>query len=348
MKKPSSFLTNTTAPAGRAHGQAIDDPGGGTGTGVDNETYNDPAYGLIALIDAFKEGGITDTDEKTTASDVLDALNEALGRRVIDPVTPGNDVDEWLVGTNYTTVGDLVFRQGKQYVNFNGVGNLGLDPVITRTHWYPIPSLERLLDLEASGEILHGGFSDLADIQHAKYQQNIEFGRFRVGGNGGTYYNFYRVALDGTQVTGDATLVAIFDVGGGDEYWNIDIVAPDVLGTRTLLDKGGRSLRDMTGVGGVAATLGEVQEDQMQGHAHSENVGPDSTNADGGLVGAQYRAARDNSGSNINMVATTQKNDNAIDTPISDGTNGTPRTGLETRVKAIVEGAGYIIVMLAA
>lgn len=343
MKKPSSFLTNTTAPAGRAYGQAIDDPGGGTGTGVDNETYNDPAYGLIALIDAFKEGGITDTDEKTTASDVLDALNEALGRRVIDPVTPGNDVDEWLVGTNYTTIGELVFRQGKQYVNFNGVGNLGLDPVITRTHWYPIPSLERLLDLEASGEILHGGFSDLADIQHAKYQQNIEFGRFRVGGNGGTYYNFYRVALDGTQVTGDATLVAIFDVGGGDEYWNIDIVAPDVLGTRTLLDKGGRSLRDMSGIGGVAATLGEVQEDAGQ-------------RITGDITEIWYESGAASSGALGHSTQTGSKAANGtsgvltieLDTANSTSPNTAKTDDVETRVKAIVEGAGYIIVMLAA
>ena len=76
MKRPDSFLINTTAPAGRALGAAKNNPGDNTGTGADKEVYNDPAYSALAVIESYKEGGNSDTDETTTDSDMRDALEE--------------------------------------------------------------------------------------------------------------------------------------------------------------------------------------------------------------------------------------------------------------------------------
>lgn len=63
-------------------------------------------------------------------------------------------------------------------------------------------------------------------------------------------------------------------------------------------------------------TLGTQQADQMQGHRH--NVGS-------GL-----------GGSNVSGQPFVGNITNPSSDPISDGTNGTPRTGAETRVKSVI------------
>ena len=142
------------------------------------------------------------------------------------------------------------------------------------------------------------------------------------------------MALDGTVVTGDATLEAIFDVGGGSEYFNLDLIAPDVLGTRTLIDMGERVLAAQSS-GGENDTMAEVLEDRLQGHWHITNLGDGlDTIADANQV----------QGKNTFQTAGT----NATRDPIDDGTNGTPKTGLTTRPKELTTGISYIIVMKAA
>lgn len=351
MKRPDSFLTNTTAPAGRLFGQAIDDPGGGTGTGVDNEIYNDPAYALIALIEAFKEGGISDSDETTVNSDVRDAIQEALFRRVVDPVTTANTVDDWDGGTNYTTVGELAMYKGAQYVVYNDTGNLNKPPRTNPLFWFKIPNPSILEDAQFDGLPRKGGFNDIHNVQAANYAQAIEFGRFRLGDNGDDFYKFYLVHLDGTQVTGDSFLNDdIFEEGTGSEYWNLDIIAPDELGTRTLIDSQGRVSRAMTGGGGVAPTLGEVQEDEQL-----RITGALNTFAGGNVAFARVDADVDGvfsrqAGSVSNSPGTASVTGHGLDfnsadsiSPIANRTND-----VENRVKSIVVGVDYIIVMVAA
>lgn len=334
MKLPSSFLTNTTTPAGRAEGQAINDPGGGTGTGIDEEIYNDPAYASLAPIKSWKDGGISDSDETTLASDMRDALEEMTDKRVTDSGTPANSLDEWDVGTTYSTLGTMVTWKGFQFVSFNNTGNLAKDPLLNPDFWYPIPKPDELLMLFAGGHVLPGGMSDMVDRAGGNFNQNIAFGRYRLGANGDDFYNFFRVMLDGTVVTGDTTLEDdIFEIGTGTEYPFADIFCPDVVGTRTLLDMGEYIVTPQSD-SGENDTLGEIQDDRFQGHKHTLPINSDGTggSSDEGVWGILT----------VNNVL-----DVGLMFPSNDGTNGTPRTGLTTRPKELTEGASSIIVMVA-
>ena len=347
MKLPSSFLTNTTTPAGRAEGQAINDPGGGTGTGIDEEIYNDPAYASLAPIKSWKDGGISDSDETTLASDMRDALEEMTDKRVTDSVGSGS-LDEWDVGTTYSTLGVMVTWKGFQFVTFNDTGNLAKDPLLNPDFWYPIPKPDELLMLFAGGHVIPGGMSDMVDRAGGNYNQNIAFGRYRLGANGDDFYNFFRVMLDGTVVTGDTTLEDdIFQIGTGTEYPFADIFCPDVVGTRTLLDLGEYVMAAQSD-SGENDTLGEIQDDRFQGHKFG--IRANTTNdGDVAIDSAQSFGRRDSnsdsyghsgSASNINVTVM----DSA---PSTDGTNGTPRLGLTTRPKELTEGASSVIVMVA-
>ena len=81
---------------------------------------------------------------------------------------------------------------------------------------------------------------------------------------------------------------------------------------------------------GANRDIGNLQDDAFQGHTHN------TTNyiAQGSLQGSKFAGAPGNGG---------QTSDN-LSGPISDGTNGTPRTASETRPKNI--NAGYIYVFI--
>lgn len=333
MKNPSSFLTNTTTPAGRANGQAINDPGGGLGTGIDEEIYNDPAYAAIAPIESYKDGGISDSDETTLASDMRDVLEEITDRRITDSVTPANSIAEWDSGTTYSVVTQVTWK-GFQFVAYNTTGNLNKNPIQNPDFWMLISKPDDLLDKFFSGQVISGGLSTIADRAHGNYAQNIEYGHYRLGGNGDDFYEFFRVALDGTVVTGDTTLNDdIFKEGTADEYWNIDIVAPDVVGTRTLLDMGDY-IPTPQSVSGDADTVGDLVEDQMQGHWHDKYTGQVTFDSSSGTIAAG------------GLYGAVETDDLSAGSPIEDDLgNGTPRTGTTTHGKRFTEGASYIIVM---
>jgi hypothetical protein len=74
-------------------------------------------------------------------------------------------------------------------------------------------------------------------------------------------------------------------------------------------------------------SLGEYEGDQMQGHMHQQqvNISVGSSNTqDGSILGCGSGGAQ--AKSYVNYYT---------NTPSSDGTNGVPRTGLETRTKNI-------------
>ena len=339
MKKPSSFLLNTTTPAGRANGQAINDPGGDTGTGMDEEIYNDPAYAVIAPIESYKDGGISDADETTLASDMRDALEEMTERRITDSVGSAS-VAEWVVGTAYAADGlELVTRKGYQFVNFSNAANTGNDPLTSPTLWFKIPKSDILMDQFYSGEPISGGLSVIADRAHAKYRQYCDFGRYRLGGNGDDFALFSRVALDGTVVTGTAALEDdIFHEGDADEYWNLDIIAPDVLGTRTMLDMG-EYIETPQSDSGNNDTMGEVLEDRFQGFNLESAINSNGVVNDGTAIGTAK------SGDSMGATNVGTRSTYITGDFLADGTNGTPRTGLTTRPKELTVGISYIIVM---
>ena len=255
------------------------------------------------------------------------------------PIIPFWDVVEAVA---YDTAGEVVDRFGKHYTSSGLTGNTGKDPADPQnvTFWYASPGIDKLIELFNDGTPKNAGMHKVNDVQDGDYQTSLLLDKANLGG---TEYEFYRVAMDGSVVTGDGTLEAIFDPGGAKEYPFIDLYAPDNVGTRTLVDIQGRSLRSMTGGGGVAAILAEVQDDEFQGHRFSQGFGSGSfTPRYGEETGlSTARDTGDSQGVNQSAGA-------FVSAPKDDGVNGTPRFGVETRVKAIVKGVDYIVVMIAA
>lgn len=99
------------------------------------------------------------------------------------------------------------------------------------------------------------------------------------------------------------------------------LVLPDTRGL-SLKGVGNATVNTRTKTG--PAALGEVQEDQMQGHIHPATV---SDGANPGAGGKYIQKTTAFLGSNNEGVT--------IGNPSSDGTNGTPRTGPATRDSSI-------------
>lgn len=335
MKRPDDFLTNTTSPSDRPQGQASNDPGGSTGTGVDAEIYNDPAYAVIATAETWREGGISGSNEDIDNSDLRDAIEEMNGKRV-------SGVAEWDASTTYSSPGtetDLVMYKGFQFINISDVNNLGNIPFDNPKLWLKIPKVDDLMDLAMEGRPTIGGFSPVSDRQASQYLQNFLYGRYRLGGNGDDFYDFYRVQLDGTQITGDGTLESIFDIGGGEEYPFLDMWTTESGGNYTL-DDIGEYIPTPQSSSGENDTMGELLQDRFQGHSVRIN------GQDPGIAGSVTSAsALVQAGQNANS-STTDGNDvigkNSI---IADDVNGSPRTGLTTRPKEKTTGVLSIIVM---
>ncbi len=188
-----------------------------------------------------------------------------------------------------------------------------------------------------SGSPQSGGLNNIANRSSGNYKQSALIGKYSLGGNGDTFYNFYRIALNGTTVTGDTNLETILGVGGT-EYFNLDLIAPDVAGTRTLIDMSSRHLAPQSS-SGDNDVLGAVLADRMQGHIHGVGVLYGTINQ-GGYDSNSLQAGQ--FGSSI------LKNPKKTDSPQTDGTNGTPRKGTTTRPKEFTVGSSYIIVMIPA
>lgn len=332
MKQPDSFLTNTVVTAGRTLGAAKNNPGDNSGTGADKESYNDNAYGLLSIVESYRETGNSDTDETLIDSDVRDALEEMVGKKV-------SGIADWASGTTYT-VPTLVMYKGFQFFAFNTTGNLAKPPLENPLYWIKSPSADNLLDMFFEGSPQDGGMNDIANRGSGSYRQDSLIGTYRLGENGDDFYDFYRIALDGTVVTGDANLEAIFDVGGGNEYFKLDLYAPDVVGTRTLIDMSSRHIAPIS-VGGDNDVLGEVLADRVQGHFHEITTKTGSINGD--LSAGDRLSSITGTVSGGFYIA-----NNVVEDPITDGVNGTPRTGATTRPKEFTVGSSYIIVMIPA
>jgi len=226
MKDINSYLTNLQAPsAGFSKGKLKDNPGDNSGTGIVSDTHNDFLYAFYAL--ALKYSVISDTAESENASDILNALERMTGHNHVSG-------SEYSAVTTYAA-GDQVFRRGVQFISL-AASNTGNDPVSSPTWWMPVHDTKNVLAWFREGKIIRAG-AHLSDKSgDAAYLQNMKYGLHNIGGTSGQNYQAYKVHLDGTVVTGNPTLVAIFDPGGANEYAFINTFAPDSGGTRTLVN----------------------------------------------------------------------------------------------------------------
>lgn len=246
-----------------------------------------------------------------------------------------NEIAEYNSGTTYSA-DDEVMYLGRQYISMKG-SNTGKDPLFDLDYWMPQPDVGELLKYFRNGLVQRGGVEDVHNHRDAGYRQYFSLGKvFFSGSNGGgRAFQAWGVHLDGTTETGDADLEAILADGESNEYPFIDIFCPDSMGTRTFLDYRGRVPRAVDGTGGDTGTVGTIQEDQMQGHWH--NVAHDGGGA------TTQRADISISGNNVHNVSVLS-GIYATDF-VSNGTDGVPRTGSETRAKNWTEGVPYIIVL---
>lgn len=133
---------------------------------------------------------------------------------------------------------------------------------------------------------------------------------------GGTSIPAYALACQGQAVsrTTYATLFTAIGTtyGSGDGSTTFNL--PNAQGV-FLRGAGSQTISSVS----YSATQGTTQGDQMQGHAHTFYWG---NSGSGSVV---------NSGSLYNGSSQANSDPGSISGPLSDGTNGTPRTGTETR-----------------
>ena len=340
MKKLATYLTVKDAPeAGFSLGKVKDNTGAaGSGSGAFAQFANDAYYAVAAM--AFKYlGVVSDTDESETASDNIISIERAIGIQ-------NENVSEYVNTTAYAADA-LVMRYGVQFVS-RALGNVGHDPFTSPDEWLPCFSREKTFQAACSGIAIQTGVAPMDNHRDAAYRQWFELGKFNFGGDAGVNYEAWGVHLDGTTVTGVAELVAIFDVGGAGEYNFLDTFVPDVgAGIRKLRDYRGCSPMAIDAVGGNRAAIGVPQDDQSQGHWHElETTDGSYESGDGvALTGAG------GTGGTSGFVVTASGASVAASTPlecqdpVADGTNGTPRTGLETYGKNYSTGVPFIIVI---
>jgi hypothetical protein len=332
MKRISSYLANYDDPSsGFSEGKLRDNPGDETGSGITVQTHNDFLYGFYAVIKKFLTGGLSDTDESETNSDFANAIAEAIGLRV-------DGVDDWSASTTYSSLGQKVMRAGLQFICVNTTSNLNKDPLTQPLYWMVVPNSRELFEAYNSGRVIHGGTHPMHDYNNAAYQQYFSLGQHKIGGANGTIFNAYGVHLDGSTVTNGSTLDGILDT------WFLKTTfAPG--DPKVLVDAKGRLLRAIDATGGQADSIGEVLEDQMQGHKHAHYHHAFGYQG-GGITGHIFGAG--SATPPTQPPTSTLVNDGYVLNPYTDGTNGTPRTGSTTRDKSLTVGVPYMVIMVAA
>jgi len=316
-------------------GVTLNISGNNFGTYVSNESERD----LVADAISGKVAPGSDTFIEAGEGAVFDSSS---GLSIVSENS--GEIAAWDAGTVYNVAGTLVRIEGIT-ATATGIGlNQNKHPLIQNNsdYWYIPPEERALIAMANRGEQLKGSMHNIHNIQHADYAQNLKIGKKEVNG---TQYEFHLIHLDGTIVTGNTTLENLLDAGGPNENPFIDLWAPLVTTTRTLIDAQGRSDRAMTASGGVAATLGEVQMDAAQ---RVTGAGTPNWSVSTGYTGDGVFSA---GGAATTMRISPTGNPGVLitfDNANSTSPNASKTNDKETRVKAIVHGVDYIIVMVAA
>lgn len=247
------------------------------------------------------------------------------------------NIDEWnsYSSTRTYSLGDIVFIENNQYVSLEN-SNSNNYPITSPDFWEIAPSFSELTRKYQSAQVIWSGLKNIDDFRHPDYAQWLFSGYYEQDGNS---YRAYKVHLDGTQITGDSDLESIFDVGGSDEYFLLDVLAPDT-GTRTLPDLRGRTLRavDDSGSTNLTEDVGVVQEDQFQGH----DRGVEQSGAGGAVVRSMNALAVSVTDVSNPILGDVGITSNYYD----DGTNGVPRRGKDTRMMNYTVGVPFVYVLL--
>ena len=324
-KVPALTPNYDGAVAGYPEGSFRDNPGDLTGSGVVSAWGNDVHYAQAAAIYKYL-GDKNGNAETTTSSDFLNALETMMGFAV-------STVSAWNYATDYSTLGNVsVMRYGMQFTSILATGNLSKDPMTNPKFWLPCPEARELWGIYSHGRVITGGSLSLHDHTNANYKQYFSLGHHVLGGYAGYAFDAYGVHLDGSAVgAGDLSTII--------ESWFLkDSFAPGSTGARTLQDAKGRVLRAMDASGGRADLIGEVLADQMQGHWHTAGISAFS----GLLASVSSGGALAYPGAGANAGTT------GISNPITDGVNGTPRTGSVTADKSITVGVPYMVICVPA
>lgn len=331
MKDIRTYLSNyTAASSGFSLGRLKDDPGDGTGSGITVNTHNDFLYAILAPIKKWI-GAVAGTDESETASDMMTAIERAAG-------VANENVAEWSNSTTYAQDAH-VMNLGIQFVSMAG-SNTGNNPFDNPDKWMPCFGRDEAVRMWRDGRDIDGGFAAVHNKRDtSNYRAFFQWGKYNFGGANGRNFQAYGVHLDGQVLTGNSDYEAIFNIGETDEYHLLDIIAPEVMGTRTMMDSKGRVPRIVDATGGSAANVGVIQADQMQGFR--QTIKNSSTNT---MV---YGFAGTYSGEEPTMNAgRTDRAAYLTSDFVTDGTNGTPRIGTETRMKNYSVGLKSVLVFV--
>ena len=333
MRLLASYLTNFTAPSGGySIGQLKDDPGDSTGSGIVVATHNDLLYAFVSIIIKYV-GSLSDTAESETASDFFDAVEIAIGIQ-------NENVSEYDNSTTYAQ-DDHVMYLGAQYVSMVS-SNTGNPPFDNLDKWMPCFNRDEAIREWREGRDIDGGFNPMHDIRDVtNYREFWKWGKYNYGGDSGRNFQGYGVHLAGQILTGDSDYEAIFQIGLSDEYHLLDIIAPDILSVRTLIDSEGRVPRIVDGAGGDTEDVGGVQDDQSHGHDHQIGVASAGAGID---VAYQKGSAHTVRAWNAPFASASEASSTAV--MISDGTNGIPKMGDETRMKNYSVGLKSLLVMV--
>lgn len=258
------------------------------------------------------------------------------------------EITLWDSGTVYNVAGTLARLEGITAAASGAGSNQNKNPllVVNAPFWFVPPDEDEMIAIANRGEVVPGAMHDVNDRAGGNYQQTMVIGKKEISA---TQYEFHMVHLDGSVVTGNTTLEAIFDVGGGAEYPYLDIYAPDVAGTRTLLDMGGRTTRAQS-VSGKADTIGELQEDKLQRttgeYSLIERSGGTLTSAELGVF-TKVGGGGGSRTSKLDQSTVSSYNETLIefDSANSVSPNAAKTDDDETRMANMVEGASYLITM---
>ena len=325
MRNLATIVANyDSASTGFSDGKIRDNPGDDTGSGVMSAWGNDIWYALRAIVKKWHgAGNVSDTPESENNHDVLSAIEQMMGLDVYG-------VNAYNPATTYSTLGESVMYAGIQFVNINASSNLGKTPLTEPLYWLPVPDSRDLFVKSVHGLPVWGASHPIHDYNDSAYLQSFGLGTHRIGGYAGTTFNAVGVHLDGQAIGTSGTPLS--DIV---EAWHLkNVWMPGSEGSRSSIDARGRLLRAIDATGGQADLMAEVLNDQIQGHIHGvENLGPE---------GSASRLTPATTGLdpyfNIPGARTSA--------PITDGANGTPRTGSTTRDKSVTGGVPYMVVMV--